>query len=85
MDFLVDDEGDGAGGDNPREVRQETLVETLDPFVPAKEALLCLEDPVAFSDCGRENSRTIRPKRVFILKYIVYMLRFTTYTDRHAK
>ena len=39
-DFLVDNEADGAGGNNPREVWYEALVETLDTFVSEREALL---------------------------------------------
>ena len=39
-DFLVDNEADGAGWNNSREVWYEALVETLDTFVSEKEALL---------------------------------------------
>ena len=39
-DFLVDNEADGAGWNNPREVWYEALVETLDTLVSEKEALV---------------------------------------------
>ena len=39
-DFLVDNEADGAGWNNSREVWYEALVETFDTFVSEKEALL---------------------------------------------
>ena len=39
-DFLVDNEADGAGWNNSREVWYEALVETSDTFVSEKEALL---------------------------------------------